>query len=168
MVARESSGGFGIVIGLYRAVLVGLLIAIALLIAVAVVFRYGLGAPILYSYELASLLFVWLVFLSLAGGAAQAAHLGADVLTPYLGPNALRVLHILAHACSLAVLAYISWYAWVLAGRTRVEMPTLGLSMAWMYAAVPAGCALYIGWIFYDLARLTGFVTAPPPAPVEV
>jgi TRAP-type C4-dicarboxylate transport system permease small subunit len=167
MNARAPSGGFVIVIGLYRAVLVGLLIAITLLIATAVVFRYGLGAPILYSYELASLLFVWLVFLSLAGGAAQAAHLGADVLTPYLGPNALRLVQILAHLCSLAVLGYISWYAWILAGRTRVEMPTLGLSMAWMYSAVPAGCAVYVGWIVYDLARLAGLVTAPPPAPVE-
>ncbi|TCR63129.1 TRAP transporter small permease [Bosea sp. BK604] len=168
MTTRHPPGGLAVAIGLYRAVLVGLLIAIALLIAVAVLFRYGLGAPILYSYELASLLFVWLVFLSLAGGAAQAAHLGADILTPYLGPNALRLLQILAHACSLAVLAYISWYAWVLAGRTRVEMPTLGLSMAWMYAAVPAGSALYMGWIVYDLARLVGVVRAPAPTPLEV
>lgn len=164
MIESAARGGLGLLIGLYRAVLTGLLIAIALLIAVAVVFRYGLGAPILYSYELASLLFVWLVFLSLAGGAAQAAHLGADILTPYLGPNALRLLQVAAHILSLAVLGYISWYAWVLAGRTRVEMPTIGLSMAWMYAAVPAGCGLYIGWILYDLVRLAA---APAPTAVE-
>lgn len=167
MIARHPLGGVAIAIGLYRTLLVGLLIAIALLIAVAVLFRYGLGAPILYSYELASLLFVWLVFLSLAGGAAQAAHLGADILTPYLGPSALRLLQFLAHLCSLAVLAYISWYAWVLAGRTRVEMPTLGLSMAWMYAAVPVGSGLYMGWIVYDLARLVGLVRAPALAALE-
>jgi len=167
MDAPRPFGGLAIAIGCYRAVLVALLIAIALLIAVAVVFRYGLGAPILYSYELASLLFVWLVFLSLAGGAAQAAHLGADILTPYLGPNALRLLQVLAHLCSLAVLAYISWYAFVLAGRTRVEMPTLGLSMAWMYAAVPVGAGLYMGWIVYDLACLGGLVRAPVPRPAE-
>lgn len=167
MTPRHLSGGLALAIGVYRALLVCLLIAIALLIATAVVFRYGLGAPILYSYELASLLFVWLVFLSLAGGAAQAAHLGADILTPYLGPNALRTLQILAHLCSLAVLAYISWYAWVLAGRTRVEMPTLGLSMAWMYAAVPVGSGLYMGWIVVDLLRLLGLVGTPAPAPLE-
>ena len=161
---RATSSGLAILIGIYRAVLVALLIAITLLIAVAVVFRYGLGAPILYSYELASLLFVWLVFLSLAGGAAQAAHLGADVLTPYLEPAALRLLQICAHVLSLAVLAYISWYAWILTGRTRVEMPTIGLSMAWMYAAVPIGCGLYMSWILHDLARL---VWAPAPTTVE-
>ena len=164
MSERATSGGLAVLIGIYRAVLAALLIGITLLIAVAVFFRYGLGAPILYSYELASLLFVWLVFLSLAGGAAQAAHLGADVLTPYLGPAALRLLQIAAHILSLAVLAYISWYAWVLTGRTRVEMPTIGLSMAWMYAAVPVGCGLYMGWIVYDLARLA---RVPAPAVVE-
>ncbi|WP_332693938.1 TRAP transporter small permease [Bosea sp. (in: a-proteobacteria)] len=164
MIERAASSGLGILVGIYRAVLVALLIAITLLIAVAVFFRYGLGAPILYSYELASLLFVWLVFLSLAGGAAQAAHLGADVLTPYLGPAALRLLQIAAHLLSLAVLGYISWYAWILTGRTRVEMPTIGLSMAWMYAAVPAGCGLYMGWILHDLARL---IWVPAPATVE-
>lgn len=149
-----AKGGLGTLIGLYQAVLVALLIAITLLIATGVFFRYVLGEPILYSYELASLLFVWLVFLSLAGGAAQAAHLGADVLTPYLGPASLRLLQIVAHFLSLAVLSYIVWYAYALAGRTRVEMPTIGLSMAWMYAAVPVGCSIYIGWIFWDLARL--------------
>jgi len=158
-------GGLGLLIGLYQAVLVALLLAITLLIAVAVFFRYGLGEPILYSYELASLLFVWLVFLSLAGGAAQAAHLGADVLTPYLGPTALRLLQITAHLLSLAVLGYIAWYAYELAGRTRVEMPTIGLSMSWMYAAVPVGCSIYIGWILWDLARL---VANRAPQTVEI
>jgi TRAP-type C4-dicarboxylate transport system permease small subunit len=164
MTPGAAKGGLGILIGLYQAVLVALLIAITLLIAVAVFFRYALGEPILYSYELASLLFVWLVFLSLAGGAAQAAHLGADVLTPYLGGSGLRLLQIVAHLLSLAVLGYIAWYAYELAGRTRVEMPTIGLSMAWMYAAVPVGSGIYIGWIFWDLARL---LATPAPKIVE-
>lgn len=162
MFQSATRGGVGLLVGLYQAVLVALLIAITLLIAVAVVFRYGLGEPILYSYELASLLFVWLVFLSLAGGGAQAAHLGADVLTPYLGPEPLRLLQVVAHILSIAVLAYIGWYAYVLAGRTRVEMPTIGLSMAWMYAAAPVGCSIYILWILSDLVRLAANPAAKP------
>ncbi|WP_052954686.1 TRAP transporter small permease [Microvirga vignae] len=159
------SGGLLLLVHAYEALLVLLLGIIAALIATAVFFRYVLGEPILYSYELSSLLFVWLVFLSLPAGAARAAHLGADILTPYLGEKLLLVLQAVAHVLSIAVLGYIAWYAYVLAGRTRVEMPTIGISMAWMYAAVPVGCGLYIGWILWDLAHMA---TAPRRQLAEV
>ena len=161
MAVRAAANWVGATVAIYRAVLVAVMITIAGLIAVSVIARYVFGSPILYSYELASLLFVWLVFLSLPGGGAAGVHLAADILTPYLPDRTLVALRVVSHALAVAVLAYIGWYAWILAGRTRVMMPTLGLSLAWMYAAVPIGTLLYIGWIIGDTLTLLGVLPDP-------
>ena len=134
-----------------------LLGAIVLIMGVQVVFRYLLGESLIWAEEVCRYLIIWMTFL-FAGAAFQRGEMVAVEMLVRAVPRPVRlVLVVVGYGLSLALLAAIVVYGWrfaVLNGRQTIpaadfiwsaivgrEAP-LGLSIFWIYLAVPAGAAI--------------------------
>jgi TRAP-type C4-dicarboxylate transport system permease small subunit len=136
-------------------------VAFALLIgtvAMQVVARNVLGAPMIWTSDMALLLFTWLVFVGAALGLRRGAHYMVDMLPRHIPAVALavEVLSILAGACVAWILGV---HGWTLAQmRASGEIQSLGLSRFWIYLALPAA-----GWLMalYLLEMTVALIRAP-------
>lgn len=123
------------------ALTVALLLAITGIVTVAVVLRYGFNAPLTYSFDLATVLFSWMVFLGLALAERDRAHLAVDVLDMSLGPRARTALVVLRQLGIVALTLAVAWIGWRLTMRAGMIMPSMRISIRWLYASLPIGCA---------------------------
>jgi TRAP-type C4-dicarboxylate transport system permease small subunit len=124
------------------AVGVALLAIITGLVFIASVMRF-FGNPLIWSVDLAQLLFIWLCFIGATRAMRQRAHLGVDFLARQFGyrhrlliETALAVLFL----GFLAVLAVEGYKLTMLNWERRFG--DSGFSYAWVTIAVPAGCLM--------------------------
>ncbi len=103
--------------------------------------RYLLGGQAAWSEELARLLMVWLALLGAALVAREGKHLGMDTLTSALSPGAARIA---AGAGQVVILLFagviMGWGGGQLVADRLASgqlMPSLGVSKAWFYLALP-------------------------------
>jgi TRAP-type C4-dicarboxylate transport system permease small subunit len=119
--------------------------AIAALVVAAVVFRYGLNDPLIWTEEIVVLLFTWMLFVGLASAFRQRMHIRIDVLLLMLPRPARAALGAIATVATLATLFGLAWFgieqAMILA---TTETPMLRISAAWGVSALPAGAVLSI------------------------
>jgi TRAP-type C4-dicarboxylate transport system permease small subunit len=124
------------------AICVVLLAIITGLVFVASVMRF-FGHPLVWSVDLAQLLFIWVCFLGADKAMRDKTHLGMEVPVKYL-PFKYRLGVELA--CSVIVLAFLAALAFKGYELTLLNIErTFGdstLSYGWVTAAVPVGCAL--------------------------
>ena len=117
-----------------------------------VVFRYFLGAPLVWSDELARYLFVWASFLGWIIAARRRSHLSIDMLTTRLPAHGGAALRALGALCGIAFAALLVFYGWRIAARNLdVDTTTLFFSQGVVYAIVPIA-ALAVG--LYAIADL--------------
>ena len=124
------------------AICVVLLAAITGLVFVASVMRF-FGHPLVWSVDLAQLLFIWVCFLGADKAMRDKSHLGMEVPVKYLPYKYHLWLEL---ACSLLMLALLAVLAVKGYELTVLNLErTFGdstLSYAWVTAAVPVGCVL--------------------------
>lgn len=124
------------------AICVILLAVITGLVFVASVMRF-FGYPLVWSVDLAQLLFIWVCFLGADKAMRDKTHLGMEVPVKYL-PHKYHLWVELA--CSVIVLAFLAALAFKGYELTLLNIErTFGdstLSYGWVTAAVPVGCAL--------------------------
>ncbi len=138
--AARLDRAFGLMLEIATALLVSAEIAI---LFVGIVARYAFHHPLIWSDELASLLFLWLAML----GAVLALRRGEHMrMTALINAFPLRVRHffeLLALAGSLVFLGAILAPAFDYAiNESIVSIMSLGLSMSWRAAAMPVCVAL--------------------------
>ena len=119
-----------------------LLAVITGLVFVASVTRF-FGHPLVWSVDLAQLLFIWVCFLGADKAMREKTHLGMEVPVKYL-PHKYRLgLELVCSSIMLAFLAILAVKGYEL---TLLNLErTFGdstLSYAWVTAAVPVGCVL--------------------------
>jgi TRAP-type C4-dicarboxylate transport system permease small subunit len=118
------------------------LVAITGLVFVAAVMRF-FGKPLIWSVDLAQLLFIWLCFIGATRAMRQRAHLGVDLLVRLMPHTGRLWLETALAAVTLVFLAILAWEGVEL---TFLNLERLfgdsGLSYAWVTIAVPVGCAL--------------------------
>ncbi|WP_439498570.1 TRAP transporter small permease [Bosea sp. (in: a-proteobacteria)] len=141
-----------IVLSAYRALLIGLVAAIVVIVSIAVFFRYVLNSPLIFSFDLATVLFVWLVFLGLAQAAHEGSHMAVDLFTAMLPEGVARPLAIVVRLLMLAIALFLIVYSWDLAMRTRMEIASMRISMIWVYLAMPVGFAVFAAYEAWSLA----------------
>ena len=121
-----------------------LLALLVLLVFVPAVTR-TFNRPIIWSIEIAQLLFAWLAFLGASQAMRADAHIGVDVLTRHLPPRLRQVVALFNLALIAAFLAALLWYGLEL---TFVSVDrrfmTTNLSFAFATAAAPLGAALLL------------------------
>lgn len=128
-----------------------LLAVITVLVFIAAVMRFA-GYPLIWSVDLAQLLFIWLCFFGAAKAMRERSHLGVDFLARLL-PSRIRLL--LETLMSLLFAAFFLVLAWEGYKLTILNKERLfgdsGLSYAWVTIAVPAGCLLLLGSMISNL-----------------
>ncbi|WP_423457790.1 TRAP transporter large permease subunit [Ottowia sp. VDI28] len=133
------------------AVLGGLVESAAALLVVAeivvlfagVTARYAFHAPLVWSDELASILFLWLSMLGAVVALRRGEHMRMTALVTKASPGTRAVLDALAIAASVAFLALIAWPAVDYAHEESfIITPALEVSNAWRAAALPTGIGL--------------------------
>lgn len=143
------------------------ILALAVIVALTfyqVVTRFVFGHPSAWSEVAARSAMMWMVFLGLAAAFRQGAMIAVDFLLD-VGPKPLRVvLIVLIGIASLAFLALLVWYGTAMAMRVqRQNLAGLEISIAWVYAALPAGAAFAVpGVIARMIVNLSEENAAPP------
>ncbi len=134
--------------------LLGVLV-ITTLIGVADRFLLGVGLP--WPEELARVLLVWTSLLAAVVAAKQRRHFQVTLVVERLG----RAGEILVSGLCLLGLGVILGYGVQL---VRVfhgqRAPALGISMSWVYAAVPVSAVLIAWYIARDLIRILRVATS--------
>lgn len=88
-----------------------LLAAIVVLVGIASVTR-AMGTPIIWSVEIAQLLFVWLCMLAADLAMQKKMHFGLLILLDNLNPNTRRIVEIINMTVLILLLVFLLGYAW--------------------------------------------------------
>lgn len=119
-----------------------LLATITGLVFVAAVMRF-FGHPLVWSVDMAQLLFIWLCFFGATRAMRQKSHIGMEVLAKRLGYRRQFWLEMAMSAIVLAFLAALAVEGWQLTLLNRERLfGDSTLSYAWVTVAVPVGCVM--------------------------
>jgi TRAP-type C4-dicarboxylate transport system permease small subunit len=143
--------------------LASLMLVMVVLISWQVFARYVVGNSLSFSEEVSRFSMVWMAMLGAAYAYRYGALIAVDLLTVLSGPLLSRVLR-LAVAAASCVFAYVLLTeGWAITERVAGQTaPSTRVSMAWLYAAMPAGAALVLLNAVAIIAEdLAGRKTAP-------
>jgi tripartite ATP-independent transporter DctM subunit len=108
-----------------------------------VVARYVFNHPLVWSDELASILFLWLAMLGAVIAFRRDEHMRMTAAVGSLPAPTRVTFDLFATCAALAFLLLIAWPAYEYAQEeTFITTPALGLNNAWRAAALPSGIAL--------------------------
>ena len=95
--------------------------------------------------EVPRFLFVWLVMIGAAAAMQRGEHTVLDYFINHLAPRARALVLVLTNATGIALFLYLIKLSFVLVPNAQLQTSAgLGLSLGWVYAAVPVGAALLI------------------------
>jgi TRAP-type C4-dicarboxylate transport system permease small subunit len=131
------------------------LVALEIVILLAgVVARYVLHNPLIWSDELASILFLWLSMFGAVIALRRGEHMRMTGLVSYVSPAARAFLETMALVAPLALLVMVIYPAWDYASEESfIVTPALEISNAWRAAAIPVGVALMAITAVFRLAQ---------------
>ncbi|HZR88448.1 MAG TPA: TRAP transporter large permease subunit [Bradyrhizobium sp.] len=144
------------VLGLLVEIPAALLVVAEIVILFAgVVARYGLRQPLIWSDELASILFLWLAMLGAAVAFRRSEHMRMTAVVGRAGPRMRGYLDVVATSAALAFLLMIVWPAYQYAyEESFITTPALQIQNIWRAAALPAGTGLMALFALLRLARV--------------
>lgn len=148
-------------------VLAALLLVMTVLITWQVFARYVMGQSLSFSEEVARFSLIWLTMLGAAYAYRRGGLIAVELLSTMGGPGFRRGLKV-------AIAAASALFAWVLfqEGMNITERvvnqtaPSTRISMAWPYAAMPAGAAMVLlNALAIVIEALTATDDADPAGP---
>lgn len=116
-----------------------LLAVITGLVFMAAIMRFA-GNPLIWSVDMAQLLFIWLCFVGATRAMRQRAHLGVDFMVRFLPFKQRLVIDLVLTVVILAFLVALMWqgYKLTILNMER-EFGDSGISYAFVTSAVPIG-----------------------------
>ena len=115
------------------------------IVLINVLTRFVVNIPLVWSDELASLLFAWLTFVGAYAASRSRSHIAIDTLVIYLPPTIRRGLARLVDACVLLLLALFAWLgARLTLTMWSLDFPAMEISRGYLYIALPVGAILMI------------------------
>ena len=122
-----------------------LVVADTLVLLAGIVSRYVLRNPLIWSDELAGILFIWLAMLGAVIALRRGEHMRMTTLVKMAPPQVRAVLEATAMIAAILFLGLILAPAYDYASDERfMSMPGLDISNAWRAAALPAGMLLML------------------------
>ncbi len=126
---------------------------LVILVFMAAAFRY-LGYPIVWSIDLAQLLFVWIVFLGADQALRNNNHIGVDFFINYLPKKIQKAIYFFHYTLIGIFLTGIGIYGLDLTIRNYSRTyNTLGISYSFATAGVPIGCLLMLRTVIKKLVE---------------
>ena len=120
-----------------------------------VVARYVLHRPLVWSDELASILFLWLAMLGAAVAFRRDEHMRMTAIVASASPAGAAFLDVVATGAALAFLLLIAWPAFEYAHEeSLITTPALEITNAWRAAALPVGIGLMALFALLRLLRV--------------
>ncbi|CCD88587.1 putative TRAP-type C4-dicarboxylate transport system, fusion of small and large permease proteins (dctQ/dctM domains) [Bradyrhizobium sp. ORS 285] len=131
-----------------------LVVAEIVILFAGVVARYGLHRPLIWSDELASILFLWLAMLGAAVAFRRGEHMRMTAMVARASPGLRGYLDLVATSAALAFLVMIAWPSWEYAyEESYITTPALQISNICRAAALPVGIGLMALFALIRLAR---------------
>ena len=131
-----------------------LVVAEIVILFAGVVSRYGLHSPLIWSDELASILFLWLAMLGAAVAFRRSEHMRMTAVVASAKPAMRAYLDVVATCAALAFLLLIAWPSYEYAyEESFITTPALQIPNIWRAAALPVGIGLMALFAFLRLAR---------------
>src|SRR5438309_2648674 len=131
-----------------------LVVAEIVILFAGVVARYGLHQPLIWSDELASILFLWLAMLGAAVAFRRSEHMRMTAIVANTRPSMRAYLDIVATCAALAFLILIAWPAYEYAyEESFITTPALQIPNIWRAAALPVGICLMALFALLRLLR---------------
>lgn len=118
------------------------LVAMTAIVLAGVFFRYVLGEPLMFSFEISTVLFAWIVFLGLVIAYKDGFHLGVDVIDGFLPPRARHALNALRNFIVVVISVYMTVQAVHLFMQTSALIASLQVTVRVYYFALPLGFGL--------------------------
>lgn len=122
-----------------------LMIALAVMVVVAVIYRTS-GNSLIWYDEIASITLAWLTYYGAALAALRNAHLGFPNLVSHLTRWPRITLLIVAESLILAFFALLAYFGWqvvvLLRGDTLTSLPWIPISFT--QSVIPIGALLYL------------------------
>ena len=132
-----------------------LVVAEICVLLAGVISRYVLHEPLIWSDELASILFLWLAMLGSVIAFQRGEHMRMTALIGMVSPKMRAFLEVVAIAFPLAFLLLIMYPGVEFAyEETYITTPALEIQNAWRAAAIPVGTALMIAMGLLRLAQV--------------
>lgn len=120
-----------------------LVVADIVVLFMGVLARFVFHAPLIWSDELASILFIWMAMLGSVVALRRGEHMRMTALVSMQPPSRQPLFEAIALVAALAFLAMVAWPSWEYASEERfITTPALDISNAWRAAALPVGIAL--------------------------
>ena len=131
-----------------------LVVAEIVILFAGVVSRYGMHQPLIWSDELASILFLWLAMLGSVVAFRRAEHMRMTAVVASAGPAMRAYLDVFATCAALAFLLLIVWPAYDYAyEESFITTPALQIPNTWRAAALPVGTCLMALFAVLRLVR---------------
>ena len=119
-----------------------------------VVARFVLHKPLVWSDELASILFLWLAMLGSVVAMNRGEHMRMTALLGSMAPARRALMEAVAFSACLAFLLMVAWPAWEYASDERaITTPALEISNCWRAFALPVGVVLMAGFALLRLLQ---------------
>jgi len=131
-----------------------LVVAEIVILFAGVVARYGLRQPLIWSDELASILFLWLAMLGAAVAFRRSEHMRMTAIVASTTAATRAYLDLVASCAALAFLLLVVWPACDYAyEESFITTPALQIPNIWRAAALPTGICLMALFALLRLAR---------------
>lgn len=124
-------------------ILAALMLVMTVLISWQVFARYIMGNSLTFSEEVSRFSMVWMTMLGAAYAYRHGSLIAVDLLATLSGPRVGRILHLVIALASCGFAFVLLKYGLAITERVATQTaPSTRVSMAWLYAAMPAGAAL--------------------------
>lgn len=123
-----------------------LLLTLAVVVVVAVFYRYALNDSLRWYDEFASVLLAWITYFGAALATQKRAHMAFGSLVVGLPPRLRLLVFALAEAVVYVVFVTLAWAGWrvldVMQGMTLESLPWVSLQV--VQGIIPVGCTLIV------------------------
>lgn len=138
------TGALDVLVGAAEGLAVILLVAMTVVVALAVYFRYVLDDSLVWYDEIASFLLVWLTFVGAVVVTRRRRHIGFELIVDRSPLRVRRALEVAAEGLVLVYELILVVYGWNLVASMGDEtaVSLLWLQMGWIYAVIPTSAAL--------------------------
>ncbi|MYL32102.1 TRAP transporter small permease subunit [Pontibacillus yanchengensis] len=119
-----------------------LMFSMAIVVTLAVAFRYVLQSPLSWAGEISVFLLIWISFIGGSLGLKYKSQAAVTIVVEYIPENIKRMVMIVGHICMLLFLFILIYYSftWILSPSVSYQKSTTLLVPMWIpYMAVPLG-----------------------------